>query len=239
MIEAGLTFQWLTLDRAISALRSLPPRTRPVYFSLAEAIDSKKDLIDDPARFSAFLARSKHGFFLSGEDVTYNFRITPRKFITCDCFLNVEEEEVRKLAKQMAEASPIFGFACSPEERQWRNRINIKLTDVQTMEAWVGRDPLKYIPGLYWVTIIPESLARRHHINLAEIEEQAHVADDCGNGIHIIQFFLHPGDWKQRSKYIDDFCAKRQGVFSIMKLASLVGEKRQLTEIGGILSNWQ
>ena len=164
MIEAGLEFGG-KVDRVIKAFTTLPPLLRPIHFSHEEHVGTASDLIDDEKRFAAFVAKSKSGYFLLGQLVTYSIRIAVGRPVVCDCFIDVEPELAKEFLVHMAAAQPLFGFACAPEERTHRNRVTTR-QGANTIESWVGRDTERYVPGLYWLTLLPELLAVKHRVSL-------------------------------------------------------------------------
>jgi len=150
-IEAGLEFDG-AIDRAVAASAGLPLPLRPIYFSHEENVGRDADRIEDQKRFAAFVAKSKSGFFLLGPAVTYSTRIASARPVACDCFIDVEPEIAEQFLVHMSKFQPLFGFACSPGERERRNRVTTH-QGVNAIESWVGRDTQKYLPGLYWQTL--------------------------------------------------------------------------------------
>ena len=108
------------------------------------------------------------GVYLENSNVEYDLRRSgPQTWIVVDAdFDMTPDDTVRDFLIRMAPLHPIFGFACAQEELEYRNRITTKF-GINTMESWVGRDPQKYIPGLYWWTLLPASLAEQHGISLS------------------------------------------------------------------------
>jgi hypothetical protein len=237
MIEAEFVFGWGEAERAVSALLSLTSPIRPTRFSGTEVIEDERDIVDDSQRLCAFLTNRNSGFFLTGDHATYHFRVVPTRDVTCNCFFEVDETLVQEFAECMAKASPIYGYSCYPEERKWRNRLSVKLKNLQMLETWVGRDPRKYIPGLYWLTVISEELAQQHHISLTDIACDAEFICNYGS-ITLFLFFQHPEDWLQYRERIDKLCTKYRGIFSLNRIRALLEGESNFLELNALLSNW-
>ncbi len=140
LIEVGLEFDSLLGERMLATFRSLPAELRPLYYSNTEDDASRESsLIEDERRFRAFVDKEKYGYFLRSPGLLYNIRIAQNRPIICDCFIDVDFHCAQNFIEHMAEARPVFGFACAPAEREWRNRITVKLGS-RTIESWVGRD---------------------------------------------------------------------------------------------------
>jgi hypothetical protein len=199
------------MEGAVDALLSLPPSLRPIHFGYGER-RNKAQLVDDKARFAAFLSKAKSGFCLFGpKGVQYD--LTPRGLGHCFCVLKTPPELAVTLTITMARARPLFGYACSEPERLERNFIFAPLPG-GSVETFLGRKLDKYVPGLYWLTLLPESLAQEHGIPLDRIAEIALEHRDLGGGQHYFRFYEHPEDWKENIA-VPELCRSVPGIFKI------------------------
>ena len=179
MIESTLEFQPADLRTIVAALCTLPGVLRPTHHRLGEGEPSKP--IIDTQEYLGSLTEVGLGPLLTGKLVKYAIgyfdgfvgseRIKSRS-ITCDCSLEVEPSVGKTFMMHMAVAQPAFGFACAPGERLHRNRVTVR-QGPNTIESWVGRDFRRYIPGFYWLTLMPKELAERHQVPLSEVEAVA------------------------------------------------------------------
>lgn len=215
MIEAGLQFEG-AVDRVVMAFGNLPAPLRPVHFSHEEKLASDLDRIADQKRFAAFVGKSKSGFLLLGPGLTYSVRIATGKPVICDCFMDVVPEAAEHFLKHMSKAKPVFGFACLPEERERRNRVTIQQGQ-NKIENWVGRDAQRYVPGLYWLTLLPEALARKHNVPLPALEAIAQEHVELEGGQHLFRFYERPEDWRKTSA-VTELCASLSGMFDVEKV---------------------
>lgn len=236
MIEAGLEFEG-AIDGVMAAFADLPSPFRPVQFSHEEKLGSNADRIDDQKRFAAFVAKSESGFFLLGPGVIYSIRIAPGKPLICDCFLDVEPEVAELFLERMSQANPIFGFACAPGERERRNRFTTQ-QGVSTIESWVGRDTQKYVPGFYWLTLLPDVLAAHHGVPLSAVEAVAEGHIELQDGQHLFRFYKRPEDW-QATAAVENLCASLPGVFDIERVRPQLSAAKNFLELNSMLREWK
>lgn len=236
MIEVGLEFEGGT-DRVVAGLLGLPASLRPVYFSHEDKPACEANRVDDSKRFAAFVAKSASGFFLLGPGISYSVRVAAGKPTICDCFLAVGPQDAEHFLRHMAQSMPIFGFACVPGERERRNRV-ITRHGANTVESWVGRDTRKYVPGLYWLTLLPEDLARKHGVPLLALRAAARQHSDLGRGQHLFRFYDRPEEWLDTST-VADLCAKLPGVFNIEEVKPLLATSNSFLEQNSLLRAWR
>ena len=157
--------------------------------------------------------------------------------VKCACF-NVEPALATTFVVHMGRAAPLFGELCVKEELFHRNRVFTKL-DFGTCESWVGRDLNKYLPGLYWMTVVSETLAEKHGVPLTKVGAAAlkHVALERGR--HLFQFFERPDHWRQHQRTMDALCSSLPGVFSIDVLPARVTGPITFPELLKIRDPWR
>lgn len=236
MIEARLEFDG-QVDRVVAALNSLSSPLRPVHFSHDEEIVSPADCIEDQKRFSAFLATSKSGFFLLGEAVSYSIRIAAGRPLVCDCFIDVKPEIATCFLVHMSVIQPLFGFACASGERESRNRVRIQ-QGVNSIESWVGCDIQKHVPGLYWLTLIPDALAKQHGIPLSMLKAVAQEYISLKGGQHLFRFYERPEDW-QKVSVIDELCVSLPGIFDVRKIKPQLLAAKNFLDLNSMLEDWK
>ena len=159
MIEARLELHAGTLKQLGSKLLSLLAELRPSHHSLGE--DEAGQLIGDPKGFVDSLTNRSPGPWLTGKFCSYDISLAGPKEIICFASLEVSSTLAEQFMVEMASLNPVFGSACVQDERIQRNRIAISLGS-NNIESWVGRDTQKYIPGLYWLTLLPDALMKRN-----------------------------------------------------------------------------
>ena len=235
MIEARLEFQPGVLKRVVTKLLSLPAELRPSHHSLGE--DEKGQLINDPQVFLNSLEERSPGPYLTGHHCSYDISLAAPNPIICHSSLDVEPALAKQFMVEMASLNPIFGFVCVQEERYQRNRVTTQ-QGANTIESWVGRDTQKYVPGFYWLTLLPASLATQHGIPLSAVEAVAQEHIELQGGQHLFRFYERPDDW-QKTSAVTELCASLPGVFDVEKVKPQLSAAKNFLELNSMLRGWK
>jgi len=235
MIEARLEFAPGSLKQVLRKLLSSPADLRPTHHSLGE--DEKGELITDPEEFIELVKEQTPGPYLIGRRCSYDISVPVPKPIVCHGFLEVEPSLAEQFLTHMATAQPIFGFACVQEERYQRNRVTIK-QGVNTIESWVGRDTQRYVPGFYWLTLLPDALAKQHGVPLSEVEKVAQEHIELEGGQHLFRFYERPEDW-QATSAVAELCASLPGVFDVERVKPQLPAAKNFLELDSMLRVWK
>jgi hypothetical protein len=235
MIEAGLEFMHSSRQLVIETFLSLPEELRPTHESVNE--DEVGQKIKSRGNFLVEASKRKIGFFLKAPHITYNISFPAAKPVSCSCFLDTNPTLAKTFMLHMASAQPLFGFACAPEEREWRNRVTTK-QGINSIESWVGRDIEKYVPGLYWITLLPFALAERHNVSLSAVESIAleHIA--IGRCQNLFCFYKNPTDWRSIST-VTNLCSSLPGLFDVEKVRPQLLAARNFLELSTIIQNYK
>ena len=234
MIEAGLEFRPSAKRQAVAALLSLPGELRPTHTSKGE--NSVGTPIYDVAKFLETVEERETSFFLKNHLVNYHLSIVGGKPIQCSCLLDVTPILAQSFIAHIATAQPAFGYACSPAEREHRNRVTNQI-GVMSIESWVGRDIEKYIPGLYWLTLLPSSLAQEHRVPLAVLEEEALEHIELAGDQHLFRFYDNPNDWSSTAR-IKKLISSLQGVFDVEKAKPQLAIAKTFLEHTEAIKRW-
>ena len=135
----------------------------------------------------------------------------------------------------------MFGYCCTWEELQNRNRVFVEIDGGRggSSEGFYGQDISKYVPGLYWLTLLPKTLAELHGVPLGEVAKAAQDHVQLGGNMHLFRFYDDPDDWLERGDAINDLCARLPGVFNINDVRRLVaGGIKSFAELHNILRPW-
>ena len=109
---------------------------------------------------------------------------------------------------------------------------------VNKIESWVGRDIDKYVPGFYWLTLLPEALAAKHGIPLTAVERVAREHVALPGGQHLFRFYDRPEDWRS-SPVVRNLCATLPGVFDVEKLKPQLAKAKNFLELNSMLRAWK
>lgn len=237
MIEASFYFPNERLDAVIEALSRLTERLKPTQFGHDEGVKNAKDLVADGKRFRAFLEKSASGFFLYAESAIYSFGIT--KTIEVTIYVDgIDAQEAEVLLRALGPIGVTFAYAADDAERKHRNRL-VKKASYGIDEAWVGRDWRRYIPGVYWLTLIPESLAEQHGTPLDELKKAAVSADEISPKLWLMRFYDAPENWQTAKDRLDEVCARTIGVFSITAVRPLFEKTTTFFGTSTVLHEWR
>jgi hypothetical protein len=177
------------------------------------------------------------GELLLGPRGTFSIKLAGSKPIHCSFLLDVSAGEAQEIVHHLCMAKPIFGFACLPAEREYRNRT-IHILGANTIESWVGRDVEKYIPGFYWITVISDELLRRHNVALADFANIAADETEPVKGLHVLRFYDTPEDW-QNSAELTGIMTSFSGVFNIEEARSKMEKASNFLELNSIYRDWK
>jgi hypothetical protein len=235
MIKAVLKFPLSTTDLVTKTILSLPEILRPAFVSLAE--DEVGTAIGDVNVFLQTFKMPTIGVYLQNSTALYDLRRSRNSTLIVDADLDaIPDDTVRDFLIRMAIAHPIFGFACAGEELEYRNRITTQL-GINTIHSWVGRDTRKYLPGLYWWTLLPASLAEQHGIPLSTIVDAAQEHIELEGKQHLLRFYEKPEDW-QSAAVTAQLYPSLPGVFDVEKLRPKLQVATTFLELNAILDAW-
>lgn len=235
MIVSTLEFHREALPSVLASFFVLPEEIRPTHQSVGE--DEVGEPIRDCVTQIKALAKRTSGFFLKGPRVMYDVSLARSKPIICNCFLEIEPFLAKQFLTHMASAQPIFGFACTQEERYQRNRVTVR-QGVNTIESWVGRDTKKYVPGFYWLTLLPDALAKQHGVPLSEVEKVAQEHIELEGDQHLFRFYERPEDWRATSA-VAELCASLPGVFDVERVKPQLPAAKNFLELDSMLRVWK
>jgi hypothetical protein len=236
VIDVGAEFESGQLDQVVAALLAIPLPLRPQSFSSSET--GRGESVDDAKTFAAFLRKSKSGFFLKRPGLVCSISIGGNKQpLTCNCFVELGADAARSVIEALAQARPRFASAASLEERDRRNRVSAKF-GINNVEAWVGRDVARYVPGLYWLTLLPRTLSEAHGLSLEQLRAQAreHVALEGDQDL--FRFYDDPGDWAANQERVAQLYRQNAGIFDVEKVKPLLSSAKNWLEFTGLVRQW-
>lgn len=210
MLECEVKLPIGEANAVISALAEQPVNMRPTHHSNDEdsarrEIDlSQLDKFDD---WLGFLWAPAGGYEVSSDE-----RETLTVFAFSDDALGIEQLIVR-----LSREKVVFGYAACSEERAHRNRISEK-KPYGIHEGWVGRDIKRYLPGVYWITLVPLKTLENLGIALDAIREIAISTEIVENTNVLAKLYERPTEWSKKAEAVDAWCIKTSGCFSKKKV---------------------
>lgn len=195
MIKIGLEFH-LAVNEVIEVLVDLPGPMRPQHYSDAEAEPADRLPIGERADFLRKMKKRKGGILLYGSQVTYSVRGTAGR-IFCDGFADVDQAVIESIFSAPHFARCHFGYACLEEEYKARNRVVVQ-RGINSIEAWVGRDTRKVVPGLYWMTLMSKDLVEKLGVEVDKLAAEAVDCWDISNLCFVFKMGVSPQLWQER-----------------------------------------
>lgn len=262
MITATLYFEHgVDASGFVESLQVLPKSIRPVYFAEDEGKIIKANVLSDGARFKKFVKRNPAGFFLYAENKTC-FDISTQRVghakVTMDMAEGLSDGLATDFFNCLISRKPVFGFAYdykepvpdangsyvisndeARDEYDHRNRYYITIGKNHIEDA-VGRDLDKYIPGVYWQTLLSDALLDKHHVEITTLEAEAISSEALGDGsFHLLKFYESPDDWKQNAERLDNLCQRIDGMFSKRSVELAVAGVTSYPEYDDIIFEWR
>lgn len=226
----------------IKSLKRLPEAVRPLYFSEDEGTLGRDNRVDDKTLFETFMKKNPLGFFLYSKNKTCINISTPVSGflkVTMDLAENLPEEMAESMLRCLAHCMPVFGYACEYDEYKHRHRLYAKFGK-NKIEDWIGRDLNKYIPGLYWQTLLSNNILNAHNVRLADIVSKGVAVESYeGDTVHLIKFFKSPRRWEENSDRLDGLCERVEGVFSRKSVEADLTGASNILDYDDVVSNWR
>ena len=229
----------------IPALQELPVTIRPSYYSEDEIIDLKgrkailKNVIADRQKFEAFIANNQLGFFLISERVNYSVDLNTRRgfpgLFVEDQGNGLSEEEAKEILKVVAKVGAVFAFAAAWDEYLHRNRY-IRVFGENQYEGWVGRDIRKYLPGIYWLTL----LSKEHADAIAGIDNTLGATIAQVGAEHLlVRAFDYPSEWQNHAVRIDEWLAQQPMFFSKRRILPQLDAAPNIMALSESTAEWR
>jgi hypothetical protein len=231
-VDVQLSFN----DRSaiISIMLNLSEQMRPKQFSDEENNLSRRWPIDQLESFYSISAQQD--IFLFASDFNCSLIAHENEQMNIFCEVKKDSDVARELLRALVALHPLFGYACLYEERLYSNRVVTK-QGINTVESWVGRNIEKYIPGLYWWTLLPENLMERHGVPLDRLKMCALQHIEMGDGLHLFRFYDRPEEWREafnRSRVR----LSLPGIFDVEKIRPKMEDAQTFLNLIGIVQDW-
>jgi hypothetical protein len=233
--EAQLEIELDSYQSAFELLLDLPIVLRPTHHALGEADPGSPVLNATIARLSPRV--SVGGFFLRNSSTLYSVRKSRNGNLQLDAYFDSEPGVVKLFMERSMELKPRFGFACTPDELRGKNCL-ITQIGVNAIEAWVGRNIERYVPGLYWITLLPNALIEKHGLDRVILNNAAIESKNLSNGQNMYVFYGEPKGWAL-NVVVPEISKDCAGIFKISNPASVAENVRSFLELSDALKNWR
>jgi len=228
----------------------LPLSELPICFELFETLSDDLSQIkisdgeNDPKAPITFnqLVEGKNipiditgGYFLYAQNACYSVNTLKDASLFIEC---ANDDIAKKLMNSLAACRIFYAYACEYDERVHQNRIVVKKS-YGIDEQWVGRDFTKYLPGIYWLNLVPKSLLEQHGIDTQSIESVSTVFRKIGDDQYLFQLYPNSSDWIENTKSIDAWRLNTSGVFFKRAAEMALEEASNFLEASDATREWK
>lgn len=239
MIIVGAYFKSDQQTELVERLLKLPDPYRANRFGPSE--NRSSGALGAAGAYERFLAKNPQGHFLFAQrcrfDITSRFVSGYGTVFVDPAADGFEDEGANTLFEWLAEATE-FAFACQSSEYHSRNRICVTLGQ-NTVEAWVGRDLRKYVPGVYWRTAASADVVSRFSL--------VRLANDLSNGEVQVssrgRLYVRMGNasanWREWREAVGRACGKHRGLFCVDDVLERVRGAVDHSGFSAILAEWR
>ena len=235
MLEANVQCKG-PISMLAECLMALPSGLKPTHFSVDEMPFSKARKLESNEGYEDLSREYPSGFFLIGKGVQYDVECD-NDSASCFATLSVDADEAKLFLSLLSQTNPSFGYVCDPAERIRRNRL-IKHFGDRRIEAWVGRDLKKYVPGLYWLTVMSDSFMATHNVSPVALTNASWEHASPTRHSHIFQFYEKPEDWAASTR-VEAVIRSSPGIFNIDAIRSDFDQVQTRSDISTVLHCWR
>ena len=205
-----------SFEVCIDMIIELPEPLKPLQYASGERRPKAgHQMVSDKNGFAMFVDQNPTGFMLFTQKLRFNFvrRVDSEYFmITVDAGKR-DLSELLALSVITAFCSVNLAFAFVSEELEYyhRNRVSQKFGGSH-MEAWVGRELTKYLPGLYWITIVSLKECKKRAWSFSDLPENCerlNVSEDY----LAMKFYGRANEWLRTCEMIDNYCFTHECFF--------------------------
>ena len=231
-----------SLGRAIRALSEMAGDIRPFSFSEDEAGKYGRGEVVDGVVSELFIKKNHAGFFLFSKSMRYNISLRNNSEIAT-IFVDSIVGDISfflgaDILRALSRGGLRFGFFCHNDEYIARNQYRTQVGS-SVINAWVGRDFPRYLPGLYWSTVVAKEEFFRLKINPDDLGAPF---DGAGFPDEFIfyRFFEMADDWVKNKAILDERCRVTSGIFSILRIhQELALASKNFMQLSSILQQWR
>ncbi|MFQ4138136.1 hypothetical protein PGN35_017640 [Nodosilinea sp. PGN35] len=214
MLIALFYFTKGQVEEIINFVCALPAPFKPVFYSEEEEPESKEIIAFDEESVELILSQPPQKYFLSSNICRYHILLREDYAVLyVDNFTFPFNSTIDALIERISEVSIYFGCICEEEERIHRNKVN-RVMGKNIIESWVGRNPFRKVPGLYWKTILSSQIIVQNNLDIEKIKESAKHIYPLTKKAFVLTFFEDPQDWRDYSEALDLTCSSFEGIFS-------------------------
>jgi hypothetical protein len=100
------------------------------------------------------------------------------------------------------------------------------------------RDSQKYVPGLYWLTLLSDALVAKHGVPLSEVAQIALEHIELEDGQHLFRFYDRPEEWRSASN-VTKLIRTLPGIFDVEKVKPQLETAETFVDLNAVVRNWK
>jgi hypothetical protein len=237
MTQLEIKFVASELPDFVAQLEVQPDAVRPTEIAVDEESVRKPISPEDLRDIHSLIAQYPSGFALYG--TASEFHLSHPDTGDCSLFALIgDDRTARCVFRGLGKLNLLYGYACRPDEMAHRNRI-VAQKKYGAHEAWVGRDFRKWLPGVYWINVVPSELLERHGLRIEEFNSIAHSIELIENKNYLIELYASSDQWVSNSDKIDHWCEGHSGVFGRAQAKHDFDQAQNFLESSRVLERWR
>lgn len=177
----------------------------------------------------------KSAVYMWSEDCMYELSFAGEAMVLFA--MSERADIIHDVISRLSSLEVLFAYACDSDERAHRNRISRKM-DYGVHEAWVGRDFSKYLPGIYWITVLPVVEQQRLGISVDALREISTEVSLVQNRNWFVRLYDGPGAWMREAEKVDAWCEITPGVFRKSLAVEALGQAKNFMDASDVIADW-
>lgn len=237
MIEISIEFQLGNISAVCRKLLELPEGLRPAEIAIDEVSERSPVSQSELGERDWLMQRYPNGSILYSAEGEYHLSYPETGASSLFGLIN-NDGAARRVFSGMADLDIEYGYACVPEERTHRNQVSAAKR-YGTHEAWVGRDYSRYLPGAYWLNILPTSLLESLGLDIQDFDGIARSVELVDRRNYLVELYEASDRWVENVEAVDRWCVKTEGVFDRREAAAALDGAEKFLEASEALNRWR
>jgi len=228
------------IDDCLSMSGAWPEKFQPVYFGTSEnRVNKSRDRCSDLTLFERFKIENPLGYYLHSKSCVIDVKYSG---YNSALFIEVKNKNaqiaVAELLRFFSHDGIHYAFACKWDEWRYKNGL-VKSIGDSYVENWVGRDFKKYLPSLYWLNLIPNTMFLDLNIDKSLLLGSCESSVELPEGFNLLKMYKEPDDWMEYAPRLDSLCEDIDGIFSKWSIWDSVENIEELDTYLFEVSKWK
>lgn len=213
------------LGTVLTGLAALPDGYRPTHYGNRERSAPAANKLSNTEKYRKFVEVNSRGHFLFAErcryDLTMRFLSGYATLFVEPLVLSFDDNGARSIFECFSSVGTDFHFACQTSEYHRRNRLVTQLGESR-VEAWVGRDLARYLPGIYWLTGVGGEVASRLQLESLATDFPGAMVSSAAAARVTLEMPGRSSEWGTWVNLVTEFNQRHSGIFGIETVLSTI-----------------